>query len=174
MRNLLMVLAMVVFWAGCGEAKKNDGAKAVPAGEKISMTSTMPTASIPANPMIATGLQHLQQGDIKDAIKSFDEAIRENPKDVQGYLILGQTYMHLKEYNRAIDTFMVATRVDPENGEAHYLLATNFGLAGNYEMARLQAQKCVEIFRRTKDENNFKRSVALLQGLPQTAPKTQK
>ena len=176
MRNLLIVLAMVVFVAGCGEAKKTDSAKLSSAEDKAGMAA----APIAANPMIAAGVQHLQQGEIKDAIKSFDEAIRENPKDVQGYLILGQTYMHLKEYNRAIDTFMVATRVEPENGEAHYLLATNFGLAGNYEMARLQAQKCVEIFRRTKDEDNFKRSVALLQGLPavadrpQAAPQTQK
>ncbi len=163
MRNLLIVLAMVVMWAGCGEAKKTDGAKTT-ANEQNKMASLSPAAT---NPMIAMGLQRLQQGDVRSAIKSFDQAIKENPKDVQGYLILGQTYMHLKDFNRAIDTLMVATRVEPDNGQAHYLLATNLGLAGNYSLARAQAEKSVEIFRKNKDANNFKRSVALLQGLPQ-------
>ncbi len=163
MKNALLVLVVMAIFAGCGEAKKMDGAKAVSVEEKIS------TSSVGANPLIASGLANLQKGDVKAAIKSFDDAIRENPKDVQGYIILGQTYMHLKDYNRAVDTFIVATRVDPENGQAHYLLATNLGLAGNYTLARAQAEKSVEIFRKNRDGNNFKRAVALLQGLPQDA-----
>ncbi len=164
MKNVLMVLAVLVFFAGCGEAKKIDGAKAINSPERSEMTAT---ASQETNPMIAKGLQSLRQGDVKAAIKNFDDAIKENPKDVQGYLILGQTYMHLKDFNRAIDTFMVATRVDPSNGQAHYLLATNLGLVGNYSLARLQAEKSIEIFRQNKDAENFKRSIALLQGLPE-------
>ncbi len=164
MKKALMIFVLVAIFAGCGEAKKNDGAKAVTGAVKKSQT----VAAVPAanNSLIAAGLDHLKQGDVKSAIKSFDEAIRDNPRDVQGYLILGQTYMHLKDYNRAIDTFIVATRVDPENGQAHYLLATNLGLAGNYTMARVQAEKSAEIFRKEQDGANFKRSVALLQGLP--------
>jgi Tfp pilus assembly protein PilF len=132
------------------------------------MMAATPAAAGSSNLKIATGMDYLRQGDIRQAIKSFDEAIKENPKDVQGYMILGQTYMHMKEYNRAIDTLTVATQVAPDNGQAHYLLATNFGLAGNYSMARVQAQRSAEIFRKNQDENNFKRSVALLQGLPQS------
>ncbi len=163
MKKGLLILAVIAIFAGCGEAKKTDGAKVVSGEGKMSASS----ASAAANPLIAAGLASLQKGDIKAAIKSFDDAIRENPKDVQGYIILGQTYMHLKDYNRAVDTFLVATRVDPENGQAHYLLATNLGLAGNYTLARAQAEKSVEIFRKNQDGNNFKRAVALLQGLPQ-------
>lgn len=166
MKNALLVLVVMAIFAGCGEAKKMDGAKAVSSEEKMSSPSTG------ANPLIASGLTSLQKGDVKAAVKSFDDAIRENPKDVQGYLILGQTYMHLKDYNRAVDTFIVATRVDPENGQAHYLLATNLGLAGNYTLARAQAQKSLEIFRKNRDGSNFKRAVALLQGLPQDAAVT--
>lgn len=160
MKKGLLVFAVIMVFAGCTEAKKTDGVKAVSQQEKTAVSSV-------ENPLIATGLASLQKGDIKAAIKSFDDAIRENPKDVQGYLILGQTYMHLKDYNRAVDTFLVATRVDPQNGQAHYLLATNLGLAGNYTLARAQAEKSVEIFRKNKDGNNFKRAIALLQGLPQ-------
>lgn len=165
MKKGLVIVALVLFFAGCGEAKKNDGAKALGAGEKNMMASS---ASLAPNPLIAAGLQSLKQGDVRAAIKSFDDAIRENPRDVQGYLILGQTYMHLKDFNRAIDTFAVATRIAPENGQAHFLLATNLGLAGNYTAARAQAEKSLAIFRKNQDENNFKRSVALLQGLPAT------
>lgn len=155
---------MLAIFAGCGEAKKNDGAKTVTGTMKKSQTVAVVPAS--ENPLITAGVAHLKKGDVRAAIQSFDEAIRDNPRDVQGYLILGQTYMHLKDFNRAIDTFIVATRVDPENGQAHYLLATNLGLAGNYTMARVQAEKSAEIFRKNQDGANFKRSVALLQGLP--------
>jgi len=162
MKNVLLFLTAVVFLAGCGSSK-NEGAAQAPSANQ---SQTMAAEQASANPAIATGVDYLHQGDIKGAIKSFDEAIRQNPKDVQAYLVLGQTYMHLKDYNRAIDTFTVATRVAPDNGQAHFLLATNLGLAGNYSLAKLEAQKSLEIFRQNKDELNFKRSVALLQGLP--------
>lgn len=169
MKKVLVLIVAMVLFAGCGEAKnkkeesaKADASAAVAQGSMAMMEAT----GAAPNSMISAGMEDLRKGNIRDAIKSFDEAIKANPRDVQGYLILGQTYMHLKEYNRAIDTFTVATQLEPENGQVHYLLATNFGLAGNFQMARLQAQKCVEIFRKNKDEDNFKRSVALLQGLP--------
>ncbi len=163
MKKSLIIFAAVAFFVGCGQAPKTDGAKIDSGSNALNVAA----AGQAINPLIASGLVNLQKGDVKAAIKSFDDAIRENPKDVQGYIILGQTYMHLKDFNRAVDTFMVATRVDPENGQAHYLLATNLGLAGNYTLARVQAQKSAEIFQKNKDANNFKRAVALLQGLPQ-------
>lgn len=167
MRNLYIVLAMMVMLAGCGEAKKAETTKVnVPTKNKGMVMQAMAGSTSSPNSMLASGMDSLRQGDVRQAIKSFDEAIRENPKNVEGYMILGQTYMYMKEYNRAIDTLTVATRVAPDNGQAHYLLATNFGLAGNYQMARVQAQRSAEIFRKNQDENNFKRSVALLQGLP--------
>lgn len=160
MKKALVLLTSIIFLAGCSKGQEQAQAPvAAPAAEQQ-------VASVATPPMIVSGMGHLRKGEIREAIQSFDEAIKANPKDVQGYLILGQTYMHLKEYNRAIDTLTVATQVDPNNGQAHYLLATNFGLAGNFSMARFQAQKCVEIFRQNQDEENFKRSVALLQGLP--------
>lgn len=169
MKESLMIMVIVAVFAGCGEAKKVDN---VQSGSEMKAKKMMAQQSSQSpREEIAAGMQFLRDGDLKMAIKSFDEAIRENPRNVEGYLILGQTYMHLKDYNRAIDTFIVATRVAPDNGQAHYLLATNLGLAGNYPMARLQAQKCVEIFRKNKDEENFKRSVALLQGLPDSSAK---
>ena len=162
MKNVLLVMTVLVFLAGCGNSNQQSGAQSTTSGTPSQMAAGYEAA----NPNIATGVNYLHQGDIKGAIKSFDAAIRENPKDVQGYLILGQTYMHLKEYNRAIDTFTVATRVSPENGEAHYLLATNLGLSGNFSSAKMEAQKCAEIFRDQKDATNFKRAIALLQSLP--------
>ena len=165
MKRVFLVFAVLGLLAGCGS--KNEGVQS----NSSDPSQAMAAVSGSANPNIAKGVNYLHQGNIKEAIKSFDEAIRANPKDVQGYLILGQTYMHLKDYSRAIDTFAVATRVAPESGQAHYLLAANFGLAGNFKMAQLEAEKSLRIFRTSRDEENFKRSLALLQSLPQPAAK---
>ncbi len=163
MKNVFLAMTVLIFLAGCGSSDQQSGAQSTTPAAQSQM---MAAANSGMNPNIATGVSYLHQGDIKSAIKSFDAAIRENPKDVQGYLVLGQTYMHMKEYSRAIDTFTVATRVSPENGEAHYLLATNLGLSGNFDSAKLEAQRCAEIFRDQKDATNFKRAVALLQSIP--------
>jgi tetratricopeptide (TPR) repeat protein len=116
---------------------------------------------------IQEGIQHLQQANTVEAIKSFDEAIKNNPTDPSGYIILGETYMRLQEYNRAVDSLNAASRVAPDKGEIFYLLAINYGLLGKRDLAKENAQKSVEKFRLAKDEENFLRSLALLQGLMQ-------
>lgn len=114
---------------------------------------------------IAQGVEHLQGADTLGAIRNFDEYIKRHPQDPRGYVILGQTYMRLNDYPRAIDTFSAATRVAPDQGELYYFLAMNYGLNNNLDMAIDSAQKSVVLFREQKDEENFLRSLALLQGL---------
>lgn len=122
MRNLLIVLAIVIFVAGCKVQKKLIAPIESFRGVKVNVAA----APIAANPMINSRVQHLQQGDI-DAIKSFSGANTREPERCQGCLIIGQTYMHLKEYNRAIDTFMVATRVPRKTAKPITCLATRLG-----------------------------------------------
>lgn len=159
-KGSVMVFAALLL-AGCGGSDRS-GQSNAPAS--LSQTAQAPSASDAA---LMAGIAQLRNGQVTEAIHSFDTSIRENPRNFQTYMILGQTYMHLKDYNRAIDTFTVATAVEPDNGEVKLLLATNYGLAGNYRMAKLEAEKCLAIFQKEKDETNFKRAVALLQGLPE-------
>jgi tetratricopeptide (TPR) repeat protein len=151
MKNLIVAVGLMALVAGCG---KN------PADSQTEM------AQPPAQEdFLQKGVQSLTNGDVVTAIKSFDDAIKQNPVDPKPYMILGQTYMHLKEYNRAIDTYSAALRVSPDKGMVYYLLAINYGLAGKFDMAKKNAEASIEIFRQNKDEQNFLRAVSLLQGL---------
>lgn len=116
------------------------------------------------------GVRQLKQGNPLAAIKSLNLAIRQSPLESKSYLLLGETYMRLKQYDRAADTFLAASRVAPNEGEIYYLLAVNYGLSGDLNLAQLNARKSVLLFQQEKDEKNFKKSLALLQGLMKAQP----
>jgi Flp pilus assembly protein TadD len=71
----------------------------------------------------------------------------------------------MRNYDKAVDTFSAATRIAPENGEVYYMLSMALSLAGQKEAAIVRATQSVEMFRRIKDEDNFIKAMALLQGL---------
>jgi len=111
------------------------------------------------------GSQELSKGNVASAINNFNDAIKNNPRDSRGYLILGQTYLRLKQYDRAIDVFKAEINFDPDNGQIQYLLAMSYALNGEAALAVPHAQRSVEIFQDSQDQENFVKSLALLQGL---------
>jgi len=143
-------------------------------GAPPSETSSAPSSpgkTAPTSPEadhLNVGIDALQKGDVRVAIQQFDAAIKSNPAALEGYLILGETYMRLNEYARAVDTYIAATRVAPEQGELYYLLALNYGLMGDKTSSLTNIQKSIEIFRNNQDEANFIKSMAFLQGLIQS------
>jgi Tfp pilus assembly protein PilF len=160
MMSRIMIVFLALAFAGCGsDTNKNSGQVSAPSGQGRAMTSLSNQGHIDE------GLQNLQESDIPGAIKSFDEAIKANPTDPQGYLVLGQTYLRLKEYDRAIDTFAAASQIAPQDGEVYYLLAVSYGLAGKTDLAKENAERSVEIFQSQQNQEKFVRSVALLKGL---------
>ena len=124
----------------------------------------------PQTKYVDQGLEYLKAGKLAAAIKSFDEAIKQSPKDLRGYVVLGQTYLRVKDYSRAIDTFTAATRVAPDQGDIYFFLAVSQNMAGNKEQAVINAQKSAEVFRQKNDQVNFRKSVLFLQSLMQNAP----
>ncbi len=159
MQGFVCVLMVSLFVAGCGSQK---------AEEQPVQREGKGVATAPQN-HLEQGVRFLQQANPKAAIESFDAAIKENPRDAQGYLVLGQTYLRMGNLPRAIDTLNAATYVAPDHGEAYYLLAMSYGLSGKPDLARAYAQKSIAVFRQSKDEANFKRAIGLLQSLSQPA-----
>jgi len=149
MKKLLTVLFAVSLLTACGDGQKQAKFQGVKADKDY----------------ITEGMEFLSKSDIPRAIQSFDKAIRQDPNNANNYIVLGQVYMRLKNLDRADDTFSAATKIDPKNGEAHFLLATTRMLSGDKEGAIDSAQKSVELFMGQRDEENFKRSVALLKGM---------
>ena len=155
MKKWCIVFGILLCVFGCEQKKE----------VKIEIPAAQPQTA--THDFMQEGVQYLQEANVPDAIRSFDEAIKKNPTDPQPYMILGQTYMRINDYTRAVDTFSAALRVSPNKGELHYLIAVNYGLAGDMELARKNAEASIEIFRQQKDEENFLRALTLLQGLAQ-------
>jgi tetratricopeptide (TPR) repeat protein len=166
MRKLSLIALISLILVGCGSKESS-----APSAQQTSVPSDAKAAATPQalelkhQAYINAGMKYLQQSNISAAIKSFDSAIKVNPRDPRGYLVLGQTYLRLKQYDRAIDTFSAETRVAPQDGEGYYLLAVSYGLSGNKILAKENAEKSIKIFQEQKDQERFVRSVALLNGL---------
>lgn len=152
MKKMLSILSVGLILIGCGLREPKEDVK-----------SSAPEVT---NDNIAKGMELLKQSDVVGAIRQFDEAIRKDPRNAQNYLVLGQVYLHLKQYPQAVDTFQAATRIDPNNGESFYLLAMSKQLQGeNKQEAVAAAQKSVELFQANRDEANFKKALILLKSI---------
>jgi tetratricopeptide (TPR) repeat protein len=66
------------------------------------------------------GFTHHQQGDYREAIKSYSEAISNAPKFALAHTNKGRAYMDLKEYDRAVESFSNAILAEPSVGEHYY------------------------------------------------------
>jgi len=161
MKIILVTVCVAVLLSGCGRAEQPSEQKAGMAKPVVKSQSAM------ERDFVKEGLSHLKQANPGAAIKSFDQAIKQDPADPGNYLVLGETYMRLRDYPRAIDSLSAALRVAPGRGDIHYLLAINQGLMGYDDLALASAQRSVEIFQEQRDRDSFLKSVALLQGLIQ-------
>ena len=146
MKRMLCCVVGVVLFAGCGSPQGND-------------TSSAPVAAVAQNDYIHEGVQLLKESKTSEAIKNFDEAIKNDPFNPKGYMILGETYMRLQDYPRAIDSFSAAIRIAPEQGELYYLLAVNQAVMGRREMALENVGKSITLFRAQENEDGFLRSM---------------
>jgi tetratricopeptide (TPR) repeat protein len=66
------------------------------------------------------GYTHHQQGDYREAIKSYSEAISNAPKFALAHTNKGRAYIDLKEYDRAVESFSNAILAEPSVGEHYY------------------------------------------------------
>ncbi|MCK5214645.1 MAG: tetratricopeptide repeat protein [Candidatus Omnitrophica bacterium] len=151
MKKILLILALLAVY-GCG-SNQSEQAKQVPSEDPQKKEDLY----------ISEGISYLQQGNAAEAIKSFDESIKQYPTDPRRYMVLAHTYMRLKNYSRAIDTYTAALRYAENKGEVYYLLAVCYGLTGNQSMTQESIQKSIEMFTQDRDEVNLAKALAFIQ-----------
>jgi tetratricopeptide (TPR) repeat protein len=81
------------------------------------------------------GFTHHQQGDYREAIKSYSEAISKAPNFALAHTNKGRAYMDLKEYERAIESFNSAIRAEPSVGEHYYDVGRAYTKLEDYQKA---------------------------------------
>ena len=159
MKKETLILLTMIFVAGCGNPPPVSQTKEQ---ADASTAKRQEMAKVRSEHFIQRGAEALEKRDYAVALKSFDEAIRVNPQDPEGYIVLGETYMHLKSYEKALDTLTAGLQVDPENGRLNYTMAVTHNMLGDQDYAIKFAQKTVEIYQKAKDPENFKRALGLL------------
>ena len=154
MKRLMAVIVIAgLMVSGCAKKDSDAVVKGQSAGRKL----------------LVEGTVFLKQGDIKSAVGSFAEAIKKSPDDFEGYFMLSETFVHIKQFPQAIAVLSTAVRQFPENGLAYYLLSVAYEGSGQTLPAIVAARRSVEIFNAKGDENGVKRSAILLAGLIQSA-----
>src|SRR5579859_1875706 len=60
------------------------------------------------------------------ALKELGEALREDPKDSESYVLLGQCLHHQEKHEESLEAFRKAISLEPEASYAHYYLGWTF------------------------------------------------
>jgi len=96
--------------------------------------------------VILAVLTFTQVGYWRDTITLFDHAVAVAPKNPQALNALGREYLHLDDYNRAVDYFHQAIAVDPDAHEAHDALGSALNEMGDAEGGEREVRAALRIF----------------------------
>ncbi|MBF0569250.1 MAG: tetratricopeptide repeat protein [Candidatus Omnitrophica bacterium] len=133
------------------------------------------TAEVKAPPqarqLLVEGMVFLKQGDPVKAVDSFARSIKLDPSSSDGYLLLGETFVRVKQYAEATSVLTAATRQFPDNGGAYYLLAVAQQGLGQTSPAAAAARKGAELFEAKGDKGGAQKAALLFAELMTLAKK---
>lgn len=90
---------------------------------------------------IKQGIEFTNQQKYDKAVESFLKAIKKNPKNPEGYYVLGGMYNYKKMFPEAEQAFKTAIRLDPTHYNAHYSLGFTYELMGRKEESEKEYQR---------------------------------
>jgi tetratricopeptide (TPR) repeat protein len=82
------------------------------------------------------GFTYHTEGEYRRAINFYGEAAAKKADFPLAYVNRGRAYVSLKDYDKAIQSFNHAVRVEPSNAENYYLVGMAQSSAGEFEKAR--------------------------------------
>ena len=96
--------------------------------ENLADTRVSTGTSAEARTLLQTGLDLLDSGQVAQAISSFEQAVKVDPKYADAYEALGRAYVKTREWQKAIDNFHRAaglnTKTKQEQDDLHKTLLT--------------------------------------------------
>jgi tetratricopeptide (TPR) repeat protein len=87
---------------------------------------------------------HLSQFDYENSIRQYQILQREFPEDIWIYLVLGQMYLHIKDYPNAVLQFEKALTIEPDNFELHDDEVESLAKSGQFEDAIQRMHQLIE------------------------------
>ena len=85
------------------------------------MTKTI-SDDLSTNPYVKLGLYHYENGEVQNALRSFQRHIQIDPNHAPAYYWMGVVYYRQKVKTKAVSCFKKAVALDPTFSEAHYQL----------------------------------------------------
>ena len=71
--------------------------------------------------------------------------VPKSPQDVSAYTLRGQSYAGVGEYERAIQDYDEAMRLDPQSGWPHYYKGLAYGKLGRQKEAEALLERACEL-----------------------------
>jgi len=104
-------------------------------------------AIIEARTYVEKGIEYFSLSQYEKAIKSYDKAIRLNPKTANVYNKRGVAYQALGQYDKAIQDYDEAIRLHPENASAYHNRGLAYEALGNSLQGEQDLAKSKELLR---------------------------
>jgi tetratricopeptide (TPR) repeat protein len=115
------------------------------------------------------GENHLNKGEFKMAVSSFNEAIATNPKNATYYNLRGVAYFKMEDYYRAISDFYRAIDINPEFHLPIHNLAYSKYLLGDLKLALTDVDSAIRVNPNYADSYNLKGLILNDLGNPEEA-----
>lgn len=112
----------------------------------------------------AAEVDNLFEKDPAAAEKKLEAAVKKNPTDVQGHLMLGATRLKLGKHTAAAEAFRDALRAEANNRPAMVLLATSLEAANDLPQALTAWQQVAKADPASKDAQEHVAKLADLTG----------
>lgn len=77
----------------------------------------------------------VEEGKAKKATKFLQKRVLQNSKDVNALLLLGYINEFIGEYDKSIQAYNAAIRVDPNNAHTYFMLGNTYLKAGRFKLA---------------------------------------
>lgn len=116
--------------------------------EPVAAVEEEPAAQEPAldvSESLSEGVKAYQAGQYQKAVAVLEQVVADDPKSVQGWLVLGQARYDAGQTQGAKDAAAKVIELDPKNGKVHLLLATIAHDAGDSATKRSEVEKYLEL-----------------------------
>ena len=68
-------------------------------------------------------------------LKYANKILSQNPKNIGALVLRGDSYVHLGEYDKAVDSYLEALSINGANPAIHYKLARIYSMQGKVDLA---------------------------------------
>jgi tetratricopeptide (TPR) repeat protein len=108
------------------------------------------------------GVQYMQDGNLEEAAKAFNEAINENPNDPVGYINFGNVLAAVGDEEKALKFYQKAVTIDENAAAAYYSMGNLYYSSEQFAAAKNMFETAMKKGLETSD-NYFMLGMSLVQ-----------